>query len=328
MRRLAMILSGLLALQVAGAVALSLSGPDYGAFEPSEPLVAFDPEAVKEVTIEAEGGEAVVLQRQDENWMLPDLYGFPADGGKAAGLVKNLAALKRGLPVATSAAAAERFKVAEDAYERRIVLSGDDGRLGEILIGTSPTYRYVHARASGDEAVYSVQFATYEAGTKPTEWMDRDLLHVPEDEIERIVLPTVTLVRQEDGFGIEELAEGEAEDEEAISSLIEKVARITFASVEGKGDEALARVGEPELRVEVERKDGPTVVYRLSKMTDGDDYLLATSTEDYLFRVADYTVKPLLEASREKLIQKPAVEGETGKPALSEKPAGADDSSG
>lgn len=328
MRRLAMILSGLLVLQVAGAIALSLSGPDYGAFEPSEPLIAFDPEAVKEVTIEGEDGEAVVLQRQDDDWVLPDLYGFPADGTKAAGLVKKVAALKRGLPVATSDSAAERFKVAEDAYERRIVLSGDDGKLSEIFIGTSPSYRYVHARTSDDEAVYSVQFATYEAGTTPTEWMDRDRLHVAEGEIKRIVLPSVTLVRQDEGFALEGLAEGETADGEAIASLVGKVARLTIASVEGKGDEALARIGEPELTIEVEREDGPTVTYRLSKMAEGENYLLAASTDDYLFRVANYTAKPLLEASREKLIQKPAEEGKTGQPSLSEKPEGEDDSSG
>jgi hypothetical protein len=328
MRRLALILSGLLMIQVAGAVALSLSGPDYGAFEANKSLVAFDPEAVKEVMIEGEDGEAVVLQRQDDEWVLPDLYGFPADGTKAAGLVKKVAALTRGLPIAVSDTAAKRFKVAEDTYKRRIVLSGDDGRLGEILIGTSPSYRYVHARTSEEEAVYSVQFATYEAGTKPTEWMDRDLLHVAEDEIERIVLPSVTLVRQDGGFALEGLAENEAADEEAIDSLVGKVARLTFASVEGKGEEALARVGEPESTLEVDRKDGPMVTYRLSKMTGRDDYLLAASTEDYLFRVADYVVKPLLEASREKLIKKPAEEGKSGKPSLSEKPKGVDDGSG
>src|SRR3546814_20121779 len=70
MRRLAVILSGLLAVQVAGAVALAVTGPDYGAFKPSEPLVAFDPPAGQEISTAAgktEGeGEAVVLRRAGE----------------------------------------------------------------------------------------------------------------------------------------------------------------------------------------------------------------------------------------------------------------------
>lgn len=328
MRRLTMILSGLLALQIAGGVGLSLSGPDYEAFEPSQPLLAFDPEAVKEVMIESGDGESVVLRRQDEGWVLPSSYDFPARGDKASELVKKLAELKRGLPVATSSSAAERFKVAEEGYERRIVLSGDDGRIGEIRIGTSPSYRYVHAKTPEDEAVYSVAFATYEAATKPTEWMDRDLLHVPQDEIERIVLPTFTLTRKEEGFTLEGLAEDEMADENAISSLVGKVARLTIASVEGNGEEALARVGQSELTVAVERKDAPTVTYRLSKMAEGDDYLLAASTQDYLFRIAGYTAKPLLEAARDKLVKKPAAGDKADEPAVSEMPQGADDGSG
>lgn len=328
MRRLAVILSGLLVIQVAGAIALAFSGPDYGAFEPSVPLLTFDPGAVKEVMIAGEDDETVVLRRQDDGWILPDLYGFPVDGDKAEDLVKKVAALKRGLPVASSSAAAERFKLTEDSYERRIVLGGDDGKLGEILIGTSPSYRYVHARRPDDEAVFSVQFATYEAGTKPADWMDRDLLHLAEADIQRIVLPSLTLVRRDGGFSLEGLAEDESADGKAIDSLVGKIAQLSVASVEGKGNEALARIGEPELTVEVERKEAPTVAFRLSKMDDGEDYLLATSTQDYLFRVADYTVKPLVEASREKLIKKSAEEGKKVKPSLSEKPEGADGSSG
>lgn len=328
MRRPVLILSGLLVLQVAGSVALSLSGPDYHAVEPSQPLLAFDSEAVKEVTIEGADGETVVLRRQDDSWVLPNTYDFPAKGDKVSGLVKKLAELRRGLPVATSAAAAERLKVAEENYERRIVLSGDSGKLGEIRIGTSPSYRYVHARTSDDEAIYSVQFATYEAGTQATSWMDRDLLQVPLDEIQRIVFPAFTLVREDDDFSLEGLAEGETANKDEINSLVDKIARLSIASVEGKGDEALARVGEPELILTVERKEGPAVTYRLSKRSDGDDYLLAASTQDYLFRVASYTAKPLVEAARDKLIDKPAAEAKTAEPALSEKPEGADDGSG
>src|SRR3546814_12542692 len=75
--------------------------------------------------------------------------------------MENLAGLKRGLPVATSGAALERFKVTEESHERRIVLNGGDGTLGEVLIGTSPSFRQVYARTPEDDVVFSVAFETY-----------------------------------------------------------------------------------------------------------------------------------------------------------------------
>src|SRR3546814_17688946 len=71
--------------------------------------------------------------------------------------------------------------------------------------------------------------------------MDRQVLHIPEEEIERIVLPTVTLARAEDKFVVEGLGEGEEANAEAVSNLVDKIARLSFSTLEGKGEEALAR---------------------------------------------------------------------------------------
>src|SRR3546814_2154223 len=87
--------------------------------------------------------------------------------------------------------------------------------------------------------------------------MDRQVLHIPEEEIERIVLPTVTLARAEDKFVVEGLGEGEEANAEAVSNLVDKIARLSFSTVEGKGEEALARLAEPALTVTVERKEAP-----------------------------------------------------------------------
>ncbi len=94
MRRTLVILSGLLVLQ--GIIALGLSGPDYGAFEASEPLVVFDAEAVEEVAIDEGGGEPVVLRRHEDGWRLPALYDFPASEEKVSGLLERLNSLRKG----------------------------------------------------------------------------------------------------------------------------------------------------------------------------------------------------------------------------------------
>lgn len=315
MKRLAVILSGLLVLQVGGAVALALSGPDYAAFRPSDPLLAFDPEAVTEVAIDETNGDSVVLRRQDGGWALPDTYDFPADDAKVTKLLTDLGSLKKGLPVATTGGALERFKVTDDDHERRVVLRGKDGKLGEILIGSSPSYRQVHARTPDDPVVYSVRFAIYDAAARSNDWLDKNFLHLSEDNIQRVLLPSMTLSRKDDGFVVDGLAEGEKTDQSAAGKLVGKIASLNFAAVEGKGEAALARLDAPDMTFTVELKDGDPVTFRLEKIEDKDDYLLSSGAHDYLFKVSKYSVQPLLDASREKLIQeKPADNTVSGRP--------------
>lgn len=303
MRRTLVILSGLLALQIAGALGFALSRPDYGAFEASEPLVTFDAEAVKEVTIHEGGGESVVLRRSEDGWTLPALDGFPASSEKVSDLLQRLNSLKKGLPVALSGSAQKRFKLTEEEHERRIVLRGDDGALGEVLFGTSPAYRQVHARTPDDEAVFSVAFAIYEAAARAEDWMDRDYLEVPEDDIVRVELPSLALVRDDDRLVVEGLGEDEQTVEDEAKSLLRQLARPGFTAVEGRGEAALARIGEPDLAVTLERKDGATLTYRVKKLEGEDEYLLASSEHDYLFRMPKYAVQALLDASRDKLVE-------------------------
>jgi len=326
MRRLAVILSGVLALQVAGAVALALNGPDYAAFRPSEPLLAFDPAKVTEVAIDQSKGYSVTLRRKDDSWVLPGLYDFPVEGDKVAKLLKDLGGLRKGLPVASAGTAAKRFKVTADDHERRIVLSGSDGKLGEIFIGTSPSYRWAHARGPEDKAVYSVEFASYDAGTRPADWQQRDFLHMAKDDIQRVELPSLVLSRKDDGFVVEGLEDGQETDQEAAGKLVDKIAGLSFASVEGRGEEALARIGEPDLTLRIGRKAGGTLSLQFTKMAEKDDYLLASSASDYLFSVSNYTVKPLLEIDRDKLVEEKPVGPNDG--AVSQKPGAGEGGSG
>ncbi len=322
MRRKLVILSGLLVLQGGIVISLALSGPDYGAFEASDPLVVFDAEAVEEVAIDEGGGEPIVLRRHEDGWRLPALHDFPASEEKVSGLLERLNGLRKGLPVAVSGSAPKRFKLTEDEHERRIVLRGGDQTLGEVLFGTSPTYRQVHAKTPDDAAVYSVAFATYDAGTRPEDWMDRDYLNLPEDEILRIELPSVALVREDDVLVVEGLGEDEETVESEARSVLNQLARPGFTAVEGQGEEAMARIGTPDFSVTLKRKDSAALTYRLKKIDNEDEYHLASSEQGYLFRVPKYAVQSLLDASREKLVKPKAADADDGSAQSEETPPG------
>jgi len=313
MPRLAYVLSAILALQVAGAIALAVTGPDYGAFKASTPLVAFNTDDVDEIAIDETGGKSVDLKKQKDGWIVPALQDFPADAKKITDLMDKLHGLKRGLPVATSADALTRFKVTDDNHERRIVLKKDGKAVGEVLMGSSSSYREVHVRTPADDAVYDVAYEIYEASAKPEDWMDRDYLKVAKDDITRIELPSLVLVRDKDkGLVVEGLADGEETVKDKVDNVVDKLAKPIFSTIEGKGAEALARVADPDLTVTLKLKDDTSVIYKLKKIDKSDDWLLAASGHDYLFHVEKYAINDVVTASRDKLVKSTTASAKAG----------------
>src|SRR5579863_3974292 len=126
----------------------------------------------------AASGEAtrIELMKKDGAWVLPGSFDAPADGGKVSGLLDRLAALKRGLPIATSKPALRRFKVVDDDFERRLVLSAGDKALATVFFGSSPGLRKSDARSAQDQAVYSVDLPTYDLPTDAGAWLSGELL--------------------------------------------------------------------------------------------------------------------------------------------------------
>ncbi len=303
MRRLTSILAGALAVQLALAAVLWLSGSNYASFKATDPLLAFDPTAVDRIDIDESGANSVALAKRDGAWAVPAMADFPADSAKVTTLLTKLAELKKGWPAATSGEAAQRFKVTGETHERRIVLRSGDKTIGEFLFGTSPSFRQVHARASGDDNIYNVAFANYDAGVRGEDWINRDLLSVADDKIASIAIGDVTLDRKEGKYKLAGLGDGEQQKESEIWKLVGSVTRPTFETVQGKGQEALAKVEQPDIQVSIKRTDGTNVVLKYKKEQAGGAYLFTSSASDYLFRVDDARIQPILKAKRETLVE-------------------------
>lgn len=299
------LLAGLLALQLLLALGLGALGPDLGEAEAGGPLLAFDAAAVDRLTVADGEGARTVLARADDGWVLPDAGAFPADGDKVERLLERLAALQATVPVATSAGARERFRVAEEAYERRIVLEGDGATLAELFLGTSRGVREVHARAGDGDAIVPVELPTYEAPTDPDDWLDRTVLQFDAATVRTVRLDGLALRRGTGSAGDEEptwAAEGLPEDRslapEAVDTLVARLAELRIGGLLS-GERAETEVGldDPVLDVELERDAGGTVRYRLGRLPEDDGYALAVSTREERFRMPVYSARPILEAA-------------------------------
>jgi hypothetical protein len=326
MNRLSFKLAAVLGLQLALALVLWAGGPDYNAFKAKEPLLAFDPAKVDRIEIAEGSTNAVALVKEDGKWVIPASAGFPADAAKVSGLLTKLAGLKKGWPIATSAEAAKRFKVSDDAFERRVVLKSGGSTLGELLLGASPNFKSVSARAGGDAHVYSVAFAAYEAGARGDEWQDRGLLNIAQDQIASIAIGDVLLERKDGKYVLPGLAAGQKQDETATYRLAGALSYPVFEAVVGKGAEARAKVSAPDIEITVKRTSGEPIVLKYKKEAGGGAYLFTSSGNDFLFRASEAAMEPIAKAKRETLIEAPKKAGaESDKDAAAAQPAEAEE---
>jgi hypothetical protein len=302
------ILSGLLVVQLVLAMVVNLTGHDYGAFEPQEKLLAFDPKTVDDLRI-ADGENSLELHRRDGRWRLPASGDFPADQGAVDQLLDKLAGLEKGWPVATTAGAAKRFKVDDETFERKLTLLAKDQPQAVLYVGISPGFRKVYVRPEGEDAVYAVAFNTWEANAKQEDWIDKGILRLDQSEVTRVEMPGFVLERDGDALKLAGLGEGEKIKQDDARALLGELTGLRIESLLGTEAKPEYRQDEPALELKVVRKDGDALSYRFSKPKDGAYYVLKRSDLDQYFKVAEFTVDPIKDTVREKLVQAKPEEG-------------------
>lgn len=309
MKRIIVAAGLLLALQIVLAVALHLGGDDTLQTPPESRLFAFKAEAVTGLTITDDSKGSITLIKGDKGWVLPGTFDAPAGAEQVTALLEKLAGLKQGLPVATSAGAATRFKVADDLYQRHVVLREGDKVVADLYIGTSPGFRQIHARKADSQEVVSVNLSTFELETAADQWLDKKMFAVKEEDIAALVFPTFTLRRNGAEWQMDGLGEGEKTDATAAADLVGKVSGLTGQSVVAAETASPFFTGEPALRFTVQRKDGGELVYTLAKGGE-DAYYLQQSQRQHYGRVHKIQAEGLEKAARDGLIAKAAGSGE------------------
>jgi hypothetical protein len=269
------------------------------------------------------------LVRKNGAWVLPASFDAPAEGAKVSSLLDRLAALKRGLPIATSEAALKRFKVMDGDFERRLVLSAGDKVLATVYFGSSPGLRKSHARLSPDKAVYSVDLPTYELPTDGGAWLSGELLRSDADKLAEIDLANgaatglvsgrVQLVRtrgtdkQPDTWADPALSGEQHVDGAHVDSLLQQIRQLHVDAVLGTAPKPEWQQDHPVLSVTLKDEKSHAVDWTLSKPQSGEFYVLKSSSQPWFFSVSAAVGKQLSDASaRDSLIASPKA---TPKPA-------------
>ena len=260
-----------------------------GAPEKNEqaPLLALEPSSVTGLSVsDAEGNEASIAL-SDGKWLLPS--GLPANTDKVTELLEKLTSVSLSWPVSTSAAAHERFEVADDKFQRRLTLTGGSG--ASLLFGTSPGYQQIHARGDSDE-VYAVKLATYEMPATADDWLDKNLLQANGD---------ITAVRWDGGLSVQKSAEGWMSGGVVASSEGARgaVARLAQLQVLGVLESAPSAAPADAKEILVTDDDGDYRISYWPREPKNDHVLMSTRFPGEAFRMSNYVAEQLTPAATE-----------------------------
>jgi hypothetical protein len=183
------ILIALLALQIALAIVLQLRHTDF-APPRGKPLIGARIEEVDRITIDASDHSHAVLAKVGNEWQLPGLGGFPADGKQVEQLLNQIQRIAPDAPMATTADAPERFNVADNRFDRRIILSHGDKILETLYLGTPQGARDMPIRRAGDQSVYGIRATAIDLMTKDDNWATTTALQLPKENIAQISIHT------------------------------------------------------------------------------------------------------------------------------------------
>ncbi len=280
MKRILMTLTVLLVVQLGLGAAIYYSGQTPLAGSQTEHLLALDPQQVTELQISS-ADQTLLLKKTGSDWGIDGHAGVPVDGGKVSALLSRLTAIKRPWPVAKSADTYKRFKVADDDFERKVILRVVDKDLATLLVGSSPGFRKVHARLAGEDEIFDVPFSSYEASLKITDWLDKKHFQVDPATVEAIELPQLLVVKKADGMQLEGLQDGEQTAVKPVEKLVQTIARLQIRDLH----DGFPTENAVTIPVTLTLTTGKTISYTFAKSEKDDYALLRTEGSSQVYEV-------------------------------------------
>lgn len=291
-------------LQICLAIGIYFNKKNVGAFSAEEGFLGFDEVLVDKIQFEDnEEKTNLVIKKENDTWVLPDFFHFPASAEKMERFIKKFSTMKKSWPVARTKSTAKRFKVEENNFGKKITFSLGNNKSSSLLLGTSPSFKKVHARIPDEDEIYTIKFSSYEVDNDPENWMDRKFLKLKRNEIELVEMPSFLLFEKEGKLVIDDINEKEEIVEERAKDLLSKITDISFRGILGKEEKPEYRQSSPKLLYNLKMKSGKKVSYNFSQPKDKDYFVLKVSSHDYFFKVDKYEVEKFNNFKREGLVR-------------------------
>jgi hypothetical protein len=321
--RLHQLLLGLLVVQLILAVVIFIpKGAPAGVAAPL--LEGIKAEDVTTLAIRDDQGNSVKLAKHSNAWVLADADDYPADAAKITPVLDKLLAAKTGRLVTQTEGSHARLQVADTTFVRRVEIGAASGTSRVLFLGTGGGGSSSHVRLSGRNEVYLVgDLATWEINADAAAWIDTSYLDVAQADVTGLALSNangqVSLLRDAAGaWTLQDLAAGETVNANNITSLLGQVSTLRMTRPLGKTDQPAYGLTKPNAVLTLKaKKDGQDKVYTLTvgaRDATDNSYVVKSSESPYYVRVAEYSVKDLVEKRRDGFLQLPPTPAPTPKP--------------
>lgn len=248
-------------------------------------LADIGPFHIDELRIEDSNGNRARLLRERDAWQLSGPGKLPADAERIGRLLDQLSSEDPGWAVAQSPAARQRFRVADYHYRRRVDLLAQGEVVATVFMGTSPSFRKVHARNADSDAIYSINLNLFDLPAVESAWLDRNLLSVKAPL--RIVADGYSLDRSS---GAWRLGDGGRPDSRELAALVDALQALQVSGVASASLTESARRREAALILQVESLSG---IDTLSLYRSGDQHLIHSDRWQQTFLLSAYTYDTL-----------------------------------
>ena len=252
----------------------------------------------------------VVIAKVDGKWGIENADNYPVDTTKVDELVGSLAKLRTRNRVLDSSVYHDKLEVAPDKYQRKLtVTSGGESTV--LYVGSSPRFKNVHVRLDGEDPVYLVNdFGTTQLGDRAWNWVDREYLNVPEDQVWQVKVKNskgeVQLDRDPTSKEWAVLGLNQPLDQTVVNDFVRKARSVNLEAPVGKKVEASYGLGASATMVTL--TTGTSTVAGLpppttesmtwqigSKIDAADQYYVKSAKSPYVVKVSGFGLKPLIE---------------------------------
>ncbi len=342
------ILIAVLAIQLVLVVIVLTRSDDNVALKEQPVVAGFDAAKVTRLQVFAGAGagsdaaKRIDLVKRDAGWVMASAFDYPVDEARVTDVLAPIGKASAAAPIATQAARHKQLHVADDDFERKLVITMN-GKDLTLYLGGPAGARRTAMRRGGTNDVFAVSGIS--AGTisvEPRAWVGPGYVKVPVDEIARVIVqrgpatveltrpaapaatgsagpgsagpgsagpgsaaPVATASTATVGGAPIALAAGESLDVEAIDRLIAAAATIDPAApADPKRDAA-----KPTATITIERKAAGAATPAqtvIDVIADGASYWVHDRGSPRAVLVDKARLDELVGVARDKLVKKPA----------------------